>query len=199
MPDPKTSKSIMNRVLTVKPLFAKANNKEGYAYLNSRFRTNVDVKSPMSGNSGGRSSNNQKKSKTDQLLKTYYGGNPTQRSSANKGAKISSDIHTMLNRELYTASKTYANNPDKANRQFKRVMSKANRMYKRMTNKVGNNSVISKNTYKMMNRFSGAFTNPQLKDNPLKTAVLKSEVSYKNYNKPTVGSAYDQLLQNRKK
>jgi hypothetical protein len=199
MPDPKTSKSIMNRVLTVKPIFAKANNKEGYAYLNSRFRTNVDVKSPMSGNSGGRSSNNQKKSQTDQLLKTYYGGNPTQRSSANKAAKTSSNIHTMLNQKLYTASKTYATNPNKANREFTRAMSKANRMYKSIINKVGTNSVISKNTYKMMNRFSGAFTNPQLKNSPLKTAVLKSVVSYENYNKPKVGSAYDQLLQNRKK
>ena len=198
MPDPIISKQIMNRVLTVKPIFAKANNKEGYAYLNSRFRTNVDIKSPMSGYSG-RSANNQDKFNTDQKLKQYYGGSSTQRSSANTAAKTSSNIHTMLNQKLYAASKTYATNPDKANRQFTRAMSKANKMYKSMTKKVGTNSVISKNTYKMMNRFSGAFTNPQLKNSPLKTAVLKSVVSYKNYNKPKVGSAYDQLLKNRKK
>jgi len=49
MPDPKTSQQIMDRVLRIKPVFGKANNKEGYSYLNSRFRTDLDIKNPMSG------------------------------------------------------------------------------------------------------------------------------------------------------
>ena len=189
MPDPKTSQQIMNRVLRIKPVFAKANNEEGYAYLNSRFRTDLNVKNPMSGYSG-RSANNQDKFNTDQKLKQYYGGNTTSRSSANRAAKTSSKLHTMLNNKLYQASKLYATNPDRANRQFSRAMSKANSMYEKITKEVGVNSVIATNTFKMKNKFSGAFTNPQFSKKPLQTALLKDEVSYKMSNvKP--GSIYD--------
>ncbi len=198
MPDPKTSQQIMDRVLRIKPVFAKANNKEGYAYLNSRFRTDVNIKSPMSGYSGGRSANNQNKFNTDQKLKQYYGGNTTSRSSANRAAKTSSKLHTMLNNKLYQASKLYATNPDRANRQFSRAMSKANSMYEKITKEVGVNNVIATNTFKMKNRFSGAFTNPQLAKKPLQTALLKDEVSYRMSNvKP--GSIYDQYLKNKNK
>ena len=197
MPDPKTSQQIMDRVLRIKPVFAKANNKEGYAYLNSRFRTDLNVKNPMSGYSG-RSANNQEKFNTDQKLKQYYGGNSTQRNSANRAAKTSSKLHTMLNNKLYQASKLYATNPDKANRQFARAMSKANNMYEKITKDVGVNSVIATNTFKMKNRFSGAFTNPQFSKKPLQTALLKDEVSYKmsNVNR---GSIYDQYLKSKNK
>ena len=197
MPDPKTSQKIMNRVLRIKPVFAKANNEEGYAYLNSRFRTDLNVKNPMSGYSG-RSANNQDKFNTDQKLKQYYGGNTTSRSSANRAAKTSSKLHTMLNNKLYQASKLYATNPDRANRQFSRAMSKANSMYEKITKEVGVNSVIATNTFKMKNKFSGAFTNPQFSKKPLQTALLKDEVSYKMSNvKP--GSIYDQYLKNKNK
>lgn len=197
MPDPKTSQQIMNRVLRIKPVFAKANNEEGYAYLNSRFRTDLNVKNPMSGYSG-RSANNQDKFNTDQKLKQYYGGNTTSRSSANRAAKTSSKLHTMLNNKLYQASKLYATNPDRANRQFSRAMSKANSMYEKITKEVGVNSVIATNTFKMKNKFSGAFTNPQFSKKPLQTALLKDEVSYKMSNvKP--GSIYDQYLKNKNK
>ena len=197
MPDPKTSQQIMNRVLRIKPVFAKANNEEGYAYLNSRFRTDLNVKNPMSGYTG-RSAKNQDKFNTDQKLKQYYGGNTTSRSSANRAAKTSSKLHTMLNNKLYQASKLYATNPDRANRQFSRAMSKANSMYEKITKEVGVNSVIATNTFKMKNKFSGAFTNPQLSKKPLQTALLKDEVSYKMSNvKP--GSIYDQYLKNKNK
>tara|TARA_R100000951_G_scaffold60009_1_gene50425 strand:- start:42 stop:635 length:594 start_codon:yes stop_codon:yes gene_type:complete len=197
MPDPKTSQQIMDRVLRIKPVFAKANNKEGYAYLNSRFRTDLNVKNPMSGYSG-RSSNNQDKFNTDQKLKQYYGGNTTSRSSANRAAKTSSKLHTMLNNKLYQASKLYATNPDRANRQFSKAMSKANSMYEQITKEVGVNSVIATNTFKMKNKFSGAFTNPQMSKKPLQTALLKDEVSYKMSNVKR-GSIYDQYLKNQKK
>ena len=197
MPDPKTSQQIMNRVLRIKPVFAKANNEEGYAYLNSRFRTDLNVKNPMSGYSG-RSANNQDKFNTDQKLKQYYGGNTTSRSSANRAAKTSSKLHTMLNNKLYQASKLYATNPDRANRQFSRAMSKANSMYEKITKEVGVNSVIATNTFKMKNKFSGAFTNPQLSKKPLQTALLKDEVSYKMSNVKR-GSIYDQYLKNKNK
>lgn len=197
MPDPKTSQQIMNRVLRIKPVFAKANNKEGYAYLNSRFRTDLNVKNPMSGYSG-RSANNQDKFNTDQKLKQYYGGNTTSRSSANRAAKTSSKLHTMLNNKLYQASKLYATNPDRANRQFSRAMSKANSMYEQITKEVGVNSVIATNTFKMKNKFSGAFTNPQMSKKPLQTALLKDEVSYKMSNVKR-GSIYDQYLKNQKR
>ena len=197
MPDPKTSQQIMNRVLRIKPVFAKANNEEGYAYLNSRFRTDLNVKNPMSGYSG-RSANNQDKFNTDQKLKQYYGGNTTSRSSANRAAKTSSKLHTMLNNKLYQASKLYATNPDRANRQFSRAMSKANSMYEKITKEVGVNSVIATNTFKMKNKFSGAFTNPQLSKKPLQTALLKDEVSYRMYNVKR-GSIYDQYLKNKNK
>ena len=197
MPDPKTSQQIMNRVLRIKPVFAKANNEEGYAYLNSRFRTDLNVKNPMSGYSG-RSANNQDKFNTDQKLKQYYGGNTTSRSSANRAAKTSSKLHTMLNNKLYQASKLYATNPDRANRQFSRAMSKANSMYEQITKEVGVNSVIATNTFKMKNKFSGAFTNPQLSKKPLQTALLKDEVSYKMSNVKR-GSIYDQYLKNQKR
>ena len=197
MPDPKTSQQIMNRVLRIKPVFAKANNEEGYAYLNSRFRTDLNVKNPMSGYTG-RSANNQDKFNTDQKLKQYYGGNTTSRSSANRAAKTSSKLHTMLNNKLYQASKLYATNPDRANRQFSRAMSKANSMYEKIIKEVGVNSVIATNTFKMKNKFSGAFTNPQFSKKPLQTALLKDEVSYKMSNvKP--GSIYDQYLKNKNK
>lgn len=195
MPDPKTSQQIMNRVLRIKPVFAKANNEEGYAYLNSRFRTDLNVKNPMSGYSG-RSANNQDKFNTDQKLKQYYGGNTTSRSSANRAAKTSSKLHTMLNNKLYQASKLYATNPDRANRQFSRAMSKANSMYEKITKEVGVNSVIATNTFKMKNKFSGAFTNPQLSKKPLQTALLKDEVSYRMSNVKR-GSIYDQYLKNK--
>lgn len=197
MPDPKTSQQIMNRVLRIKPVFAKANNEEGYAYLNSRFRTDLNVKNPMSGYSG-RSANNQDKFNTDQKLKQYYGGNTTSRSSANRAAKTSSKLHTMLNNKLYQASKLYATNPDRANRQFSRAMSKANSMYEQITKEVGVNSVIATNTFKMKNKFSGAFTNPQMSKKPLQTALLKDEVSYKMSNVKR-GSIYDQYLKNQKR
>lgn len=197
MPDPKTSQQIMNRVLRIKPVFAKANNEEGYAYLNSRFRTDLNVKNPMSGYSG-RSANNQDKFNTDQKLKQYYGGNTTSRSSANRAAKTSSKLHTMLNNKLYQASKLYATNPDRANRQFSRAMSKANSMYEKITKEVGVNSVIATNTFKMKNKFSGAFTNPQLSKKPLQTALLKDEVSYRMSNVKR-GSIYDQYLKNKNK
>lgn len=197
MPDPKTSQQIMNRVLRIKPVFAKANNEEGYAYLNSRFRTDLNVKNPMSGYSG-RSANNQDKFNTDQKLKQYYGGNTTSRSSANRAAKTSSKLHTMLNNKLYQASKLYATNPDRANRQFSRAMSKANSMYEKITKEVGVNSVIATNTFKMKNKFSGAFTNPQFSKKPLQTALLKDEVSYKMSNVKR-GSIYDQYLKNKNK
>ena len=195
MPDPKTSQQIMNRVLRIKPVFAKANNEEGYAYLNSRFRTDLNVKNPMSGYSG-RSANNQDKFNTDQKLKQYYGGNTTSRSSANRAAKTSSKLHTMLNNKLYQASKLYATNPDRANRQFSRAMSKANSMYEKIIKEVGVNSVIATNTFKMKNKFSGAFTNPQLSKKPLQTALLKDEVSYRMSNVKR-GSIYDQYLKNK--
>lgn len=195
MPDPKTSQQIMNRVLRIKPVFAKANNEEGYAYLNSRFRTDLNVKNPMSGYTG-RSANNQDKFNTDQKLKQYYGGNTTSRSSANRAAKTSSKLHTMLNNKLYQASKLYATNPDRANRQFSRAMSKANSMYEKITKEVGVNSVIATNTFKMKNKFSGAFTNPQLSKKPLQTALLKDEVSYRMSNVKR-GSIYDQYLKNK--
>jgi hypothetical protein len=197
MPDPKTSQQIMNRVLRIKPVFAKANNEEGYAYLNSRFRTDLNVKNPMSGYTG-RSANNQDKFNTDQKLKQYYGGNTTSRSSANRAAKTSSKLHTMLNNKLYQASKLYATNPDRANRQFSRAMSKANSMYEKITKEVGVNSVIATNTFKMKNKFSGAFTNPQLSKKPLQTALLKDEVSYRMSNVKR-GSIYDQYLKNKNK
>ena len=197
MPDPKTSQQIMNRVLRIKPVFAKANNEEGYAYLNSRFRTDLNVKNPMSGYSG-RSANNQDKFNTDQKLKQYYGGNTTSRSSANRAAKTSSKLYTMLNNKLYQASKLYATNPDRANRQFSRAMSKANSMYEKITKEVGVNSVIATNTFKMKNKFSGAFTNPQFSKRPLQTALLKDEVSYKMSNVKR-GSIYDQYLKNKNK
>ena len=197
MPDPKTSQQIMNRVLRIKPVFAKANNEEGYAYLNSRFRTDLNVKNPMSGYSG-RSANNQDKFNTDQKLKQYYGGNTTSRSSANRAAKTSSKLYTMLNNKLYQASKLYATNPDRANRQFSRAMSKANSMYEKITKEVGVNSVIATNTFKMKNKFSGAFTNPQFSKKPLQTALLKDEVSYKMSNVKR-GSIYDQYLKNKNK
>ena len=197
MPDPKTSQQIMNRVLRIKPVFAKANNEEGYAYLNSRFRTDLNVKNPMSGYSG-RSANNQDKFNTDQKLKQYYGGNTTSRSSANRAAKTSSKLHTMLNNKLYQASKLYATNPDRANRQFSRAMSKANSMYEKIIKEVGVNSVIATNTFKMKNKFSGAFTNPQLSKKPLQTALLKDEVSYRMSNVKR-GSIYDQYLKNKNK
>ena len=197
MPDPKTSQQIMNRVLRIKPVFAKANNEEGYAYLNSRFRTDLNVKNPMSGYTG-RSANNQDKFNTDQKLKQYYGGNTTSRSSANRAAKTSSKLHTMLNNKLYQASKLYATNPDRANRQFSRAMSKANSMYEKITKEVGVNSVIATNTFKMKNKFSGAFTNPQFSKKPLQTALLKDEVSYKMSNVKR-GSIYDQYLKNKNK
>lgn len=197
MPDPKTSQQIMNRVLRIKPVFAKANNEEGYAYLNSRFRTDLNVKNPMSGYSG-RSANNQDKFNTDQKLKQYYGGNTTSRSSANRAAKTSSKLYTMLNNKLYQASKLYATNPDRANRQFSRAMSKANSMYEKITKEVGVNSVIATNTFKMKNKFSGAFTNPQLSKKPLQTALLKDEVSYRMSNVKR-GSIYDQYLKNKNK
>lgn len=197
MPDPKTSQQIMNRVLRIKPVFAKANNEEGYAYLNSRFRTDLNVKNPMSGYSG-RSANNQDKFNTDQKLKQYYGGNTTSRSSANRAAKTSSKLHTMLNNKLYQASKLYATNPDRANRQFSRAMSKANSMYEKITKEVGVNSVIATNTFKMKNKFSGAFTNPQFSKKPLQTALLKDEVSYRMSNVKR-GSIYDQYLKNKNK
>jgi len=195
MPDPKTSQQIMNRVLRIKPVFAKANNEEGYAYLNSRFRTDLNVKNPMSGYTG-RSANNQDKFNTDQKLKQYYGGNTTSRSSANRAAKTSSKLHTMLNNKLYQASKLYATNPDRANRQFSRAMSKANSMYEKITKEVGVNSVIATNTFKMKNKFSGAFTNPQFSKKPLQTALLKDEVSYRMSNVKR-GSIYDQYLKNK--
>ena len=195
MPDPKTSQQIMNRVLRIKPVFAKANNEEGYAYLNSRFRTDLNVKNPMSGYTG-RSANNQDKFNTDQKLKQYYGGNTTSRSSANRAAKTSSKLHTMLNNKLYQASKLYATNPDRANRQFSRAMSKANSMYEKIIKEVGVNSVIATNTFKMKNKFSGAFTNPQLSKKPLQTALLKDEVSYRMSNVKR-GSIYDQYLKNK--
>jgi len=197
MPDPKTSQQIMNRVLRIKPVFAKANNEEGYAYLNSRFRTDLNVKNPMSGYTG-RSANNQDKFNTDQKLKQYYGGNTTSRSSANRAAKTSSKLHTMLNNKLYQASKLYATNPDRANRQFSRAMSKANSMYEKITKEVGVNSVIATNTFKMKNKFSGAFTNPQFSKKPLQTALLKDEVSYRMSNVKR-GSIYDQYLKNKNK
>lgn len=197
MPDPKTSQQIMNRVLRIKPVFAKANNEEGYAYLNSRFRTDLNVKNPMSGYSG-RSANNQDKFNTDQKLKQYYGGNTTSRSSANRAAKTSSKLYTMLNNKLYQASKLYATNPDRANRQFSRAMSKANSMYEKIIKEVGVNSVIATNTFKMKNKFSGAFTNPQLSKKPLQTALLKDEVSYRMSNVKR-GSIYDQYLKNKNK
>ena len=197
MPDPKTSQQIMNRVLRIKPVFAKANNEEGYAYLNSRFRTDLNVKNPMSGYTG-RSANNQDKFNTDQKLKQYYGGNTTSRSSANRAAKTSSKLYTMLNNKLYQASKLYATNPDRANRQFSRAMSKANSMYEKITKEVGVNSVIATNTFKMKNKFSGAFTNPQFSKKPLQTALLKDEVSYKMSNVKR-GSIYDQYLKNKNK
>ena len=197
MPDPKTSQQIMNRVLRIKPVFAKANNEEGYAYLNSRFRTDLNVKNPMSGYTG-RSANNQDKFNTDQKLKQYYGGNTTSRSSANRAAKTSSKLHTMLNNKLYQASKLYATNPDRANRQFSRAMSKANSMYEKIIKEVGVNSVIATNTFKMKNKFSGAFTNPQLSKKPLQTALLKDEVSYRMSNVKR-GSIYDQYLKNKNK
>ena len=195
MPDPKTSQQIMNRVLRIKPVFAKANNEEGYAYLNSRFRTDLNVKNPMSGYTG-RSANNQDKFNTDQKLKQYYGGNTTSRSSANRAAKTSSKLHTMLNNKLYQASKLYATNPDRANRQFSRAMSKANSMYEKITKEVGVNSVIATNTFKMKNKFSGAFTNPQFSKKPLQTALLKDEVSYRMSNVKR-GSIYDKYLKNK--
>ena len=104
----------------------------------------------------------------------------------------------MLNNKLYQASKLYATNPDRANRQFSRAMSKANSMYEKITKEVGVNSVIATNTFKMKNKFSGAFTNPQLSKKPLQTALLKDEVSYRMSNVKR-GSIYDQYLKNKNK
>ena len=108
------SSDISRRLSNTRTAFTKSKTKK-YPYLGSQFQFDTNVFNPMksqgptqrsykystsdgTGTSrvGSQTHYNEAKYKQDQSLKTYFGGNPKQRKSAEKGAKRAANISSNL-------------------------------------------------------------------------------------------------------
>lgn len=120
------SSDISRRLSNTRTAFTKSKTKK-YPYLGSQFQFDTNVFNPMksqgptqrsykystsdgTGTSrvGSQTHYNEAKYKQDQSLKTYFGGNPKQRKSAEKGAKRAANISSNLSKSMYQASKLLA-------------------------------------------------------------------------------------------
>ena len=120
------SSNISRRLSDIRTTFTKSSTKK-YPYLGSQFQFDTNVFNPMksqgptqrtykystsdgTGTSrvGSQTHYNEAKYKQDQSLKSYFGGNPGQRKSAEKGAKRAANISSNLSKSMYQASKLLA-------------------------------------------------------------------------------------------
>jgi len=171
MPDKKkkvsnesTAQTVQRYTSNVKPAFAKSDNKQ-YPYLGSRFQFDTEIFNPMK--SQGPTPNTHysvAKGIQDQSLKSYFGGNPKYRKSAEKAAKASAGIYSSLSKSVYDASKQLSKGQDsKADETMYEALKKTRASYKSdVLKQVGGKSPVAEGTYRNIRRLSNAYYGPRI-------------------------------------